>query len=192
MCVRSFFFFSEIFSFLTKLIFDCCSAGKGGASASDLGGVAVPPEVHGMFRFNACELLLFCNMMSIFVVCGCVEAVPLFLFDCFVVIDPSHICFLLFCSDLFTHFLREKCPDCYGDEYKLPAGLRFLFDSARVSGAGSTMIVRECYDAVLEIIDGSLSVKDRDLRDTGSLFTGGQGNSKVRRLHFCFVFCCRQ
>jgi hypothetical protein len=57
--------------------------------------------------------------------------------------------------------------------YTLPEGLQFLFESA--NAMESNMIVRGCYERVLAIVDRSLASKRN-----GVLFSGAQGNSKVR------------
>mmetsp|Transcript_23759 Transcript_23759/g.32519 ORF Transcript_23759/g.32519 Transcript_23759/m.32519 type:complete len:208 (+) Transcript_23759:69-692(+) len=83
---------------------------------------------------------------------------------------PPHI------SRLFIYFRTNDPPANYGYTCVLPSGLTFLFKSV----AESVMIVRLCYRRLLSIICKRLSL-DVETRGSGILFTGGQGNSKVKQ-----------
>jgi hypothetical protein len=57
--------------------------------------------------------------------------------------------------------------------YTLPEGLQFICSSA--DSTEGKMIVRSCYEHVIAIVDRGLGQ-----RQTGVVFSGAQGNSKVR------------
>lgn len=76
--------------------------------------------------------------------------------------------------DMFAYMCAHDLPRRYGGTFKLPAGLRFLFKSKNQSE--DTMIVRDCYERVIQLLDRQLSEQERG---SGVIFSGAQGNGKV-------------
>jgi hypothetical protein len=86
----------------------------------------------------------------------------------------THIFQFICTGTALFDFMRSNAPPgFYGYVYTLPEGLHFMFNC--VKSTESMMIVRSCYERVLAIIDRSLNRED-----DGVLFSGAQGNSKVR------------
>lgn len=81
-------------------------------------------------------------------------------------------------SALFAYFRVHPSPECYGTEMQLPGDLKFPFHSH--AGQEGLFIVRQCYKRILSIVNKRLNSK----YERGIIFSGAQGNGKVRRRHW--------
>lgn len=80
---------------------------------------------------------------------------------------------------MFEFFRLNNPPLTYGKIYGLPNDLQFL-----LAPLSTLMIVRMCYERVQSIITKKLTDPNRG---SGLIFSGGQGNYKVRNLNHVVV-----
>lgn len=86
--------------------------------------------------------------------------------------------------ELFAYFRATPPPEGYGTEFLLPEHLSFPFQSK--PDVDRLFIVRHCYQRILSIVNRRLALSYEGGRGSGIIFSGAQGNGKVRQHHCLF------